>query len=512
VGSVVASCLAFLDRQVVGLEIDPRKLSFLQRGRAPSFEPGLEDLLSRGLASRRLSFTDNVSEAVQASDVVFFCVGTPQGGDGKADMSAFYSAAVAVGGALRHHHVLVNKSTVPVGTGRLLAAIVEDSLSSHRAPSDAFSVVSCPEFLREGNAVEDFLRPHRVVLGSDNATAIDKVADVYRPILEQSYDGGNALLRPALVRTSLVNAEMIKYASNAFLATKISFINEIANICDLVGADVTEVAATIGFDPRIGGQFLDAGPGWGGSCFGKDLHALVRLATDRGYQPQLLQATLGVNQRQRWSIVEKLLSHLRTLQGKHVALLGLAFKPGTDDLRDSPAVDVAGWLLSAGSRVSAHDPMVHSVPGLPDLEMSPSAYRTAAGADALVLLTDWPEYRALDLTGLREVMNGDVLIDARNLLDPGAAVRAGFVYEGVGRPVQGRANQPAREASAARTIWLEERLRAQPVNGHASPAMDDVSGNVIDVVARLGSRRSSPGAELLEWRTDGEAVPQELPL
>ena len=494
VGTVAAACLAQVGHQVVGLEIDPWKLSLLRHGELPFFEPGLEDLLRTQIEAGRLSFTDSPFEAMEASDAVFLCVGTPQGGDGRPDMRAFYSAAAAIAGALRHHHVLVNKSTVPVGTGRMLAAVVEDALPPAVAARRPFSIVSCPEFLREGNAIDDFLRPHRLVIGGDDAAAIDEVVEVYRPILEQSYPGGSQLVRPALVRTSLVNAEMVKYASNAFLATKISFINEIANICELVDADVTVVSTAMGLDPRIGTQFLNAGAGWGGSCFGKDLHGLVGLASDHGYQPQLLEATLTVNRRQRWSIMEKLSSHLPSLGGKRVALLGLAFKAGTDDLRDAPALDIAGWLLSAGATVAAHDPMVTRVETLPDLQMSETPYASAAGADALVVLTDWPEYRHLDLTALAGAMSGNILVDARNLLDAGAAGRAGFVYEGIGRS----SGEPGHKGGL-RTIRLE-----------ASPALlGNGNGNGNGHVAANGNGLHT--FDLLPRRNGNGHLPLDAP-
>lgn len=433
VGTVAAACLAFLGHHVVGLEIDQRKLTLLQRGEPPLFEPGLDELLTAQLAAGRLGFTDSPAEAMDASDVVFLCVGTPQGADRRPDMRACFAAAQAIGGSLRHHHVVVTKSTVPVGTGHLLASVIEGSLPASRKETRLFSMVSCPEFLREGNAIQDFLWPHRIIVGGDDQQAIEQVAEVYRPILEQSFEGGDPLARPALVRTSLVNAEMVKYAANAFLATKISFINEVANVCERVDADVTVVSEALGLDPRIGPQFLNAGAGWGGSCFGKDLHGLVELASDVGYEPRLLKATLSVNQYQRWSIIEKLQSHLHALPGRRVALLGLAFKAGTDDLRDAPAIDVAGWLIAAGASVVAHDPLVRQVPGLTGVEMAENPYASAAHADAVVLLTDWPEYRSLDLEALRCVMAGNLLIDARNLLDPDAAVRAGLAYRGIGR-------------------------------------------------------------------------------
>jgi nucleotide sugar dehydrogenase len=368
-----------------------------------------------------------------ASEVVFLCVGTPPGADGGADMTAVAMAARSIGAALDRHHVLVTKSTVPIGSGRWLTSLIEDALPAGSDPDASFSVVSNPEFLREGSAIDDFLFPDRVVIGSDDERALDVVAAVYRPIVTQDFPGGDAQLRPPIVRTTLATAETVKYASNAFLATKISFINEIANICDLVGADVSEVATALGLDPRIGSRFLDAGVGWGGSCFGKDLSALIATAEQYGYESALLRAAVSVNARQRRLIVEKLRRHLKILQGQRIGLLGLAFKPCTDDLRDSPAVEIAGTLLGAGALVSAHDPLVSEVPDCPGLRIVGDPYQAADRADAVVLMTEWPDYLALDLDRLRSRMRGTLVIDGRNLLDPTAVEAAGLSYQGIGR-------------------------------------------------------------------------------
>ena len=432
VGTVVSACLAALGRQVSAVEVDGARLSALQGGRLPFYEPGLEELVRAGLDDGCLRFTGDVEEAMAASEVVFLCVGTPPAPNGHADMTEVVSAAEAIGRALDRHHVLVTKSTVPIGSGHWLASTVEDALPPDVAVDEVLSVVSCPEFLREGTAISDFLRPDRVVLGSDDPRAMDLVADVYRPVLDQSFDGGDPSRRPPLVRTTLATAETVKYASNAFLATKVSFINEMANICELVGADVREVATALGLDQRIGEGFLAAGVGWGGSCFAKDLGALISTAADYGYRPQLLEATLRVNQRQRRLVVEKLRRHLKTLQGKRIALLGLAFKPGTDDLRDAPAVDVAAWLLAAGATVTAYDPMVPGVADLPRLRRASDGYQAAARADAVVLLTEWPELVDLDLAALRTVMRGRLVVDGRNAWDPTACATAGLLYEGIG--------------------------------------------------------------------------------
>ena len=433
VGTVVAACLARVGRRTIGLEVDPEKLKALRQGRAPFFEPGLDSLLPRCLDSGLLTFTSNVEEAMARSDVVFLCVGTPPAADGAANMTYVAAAARSIGRCLRRHHVLVTKSTVPIGSGRWLTSIIEDAVPAGVDPDGAFSVVSNPEFLREGSAINDFLFPDRVVIGSDDPVALDLVTEVYRPILDQDFAGGHPDRRPPVVRTTLATAETVKYASNAFLATKISFINEIANICELVGADVSEVASALGLDNRIGPRFLDAGLGWGGSCFGKDLSALVTTAEQYGYDATLLRAAIAVNDRQRRHVVERLRHDLKIVQGRRIALLGLSFKPGTDDLRDAPAVDIATSLLRAGALVRAHDPLVTSVPACPDLVLAADPYSAAERADAVVLVTEWPDYLALDLGELRARMRGDLVLDGRNLLDPRSVEAAGLRYQGIGR-------------------------------------------------------------------------------
>jgi nucleotide sugar dehydrogenase len=327
---------------------------------------------------------------------------------------------------------VVTKSTVPIGSGRWLASVVEDAVSSRRPLDSSFSVVCNPEFLRQGSAISDFLHPDRVVVGSDDPWALDLIAHVYAPIVNQVFPGSNGH-RPPLVRTNLATAETIKYASNAFLATKISFINEVANICERVGADITDVVRAMGLDARIGARHLDPGAGWGGSCFGKDLAALVATAEEYGYEASILKAAIAVNARQRTRVVEKLQAHLKSLRGRRVGILGLAFKPGTDDLRDAPAVDIIGRLLLSGAFVTAHDPVVRRLPGMAAVQLVDSAEAVADRADAVVLLTDWPEYLTLDFCELQTRMRGDLFIDGRNAFDPVKVADTGLVYEGVGR-------------------------------------------------------------------------------
>jgi nucleotide sugar dehydrogenase len=434
VGAVVAACLAYLGRRVVVVEVEPTKRDALARGVPSFYEPRLGDLVVDGLMAGRLRFTGEVADAMRSSAVVFLCVGTPSGGDGRSDLSAVVAAATEIGRHLRSPQVVVTKSTVPIGSGHWLWSAIEDAYDGSCPLDELLSVASCPEFLREGCAVDDFLHPERIVLGSDDGLTIEQVEGVLSPILDQSFPGGRPERRPVLVRTDLLTAEMTKYAANAFLATKVSFVNEIARICEYVGADVGDVATAIGLDSRIGPRFLDAGIGWGGSCFGKDLSELVSTARDFGYEPRLMMATMDVNHRQRELVVDKLRSRLKTLRGRRIGLLGLAFKPETDDLRDAPAVHIARRLLAAGALVTAHDPQVRDVPELPDLRLRETALAAASGADAVVLVTEWPEYLGLDLRALRCAMRGDLLIDGRNMLDPCELARLGFDHDGVGRP------------------------------------------------------------------------------
>ncbi len=434
VGTVTAACFAGVGHHVVAVEADASKLAVLRTGRAPFFEAGLDDALAEALRSGRLRFTSDMADAMKSSDVVFLCVGTPGGADGRVDMSAVEAAAAAIGAQLRHPHVLVTKSTVPIGSGRWLASIIEDALPLDQRPDPPFSVVSNPEFLRQGSALEDFRNPDRIVIGGDDESAIETVADIYRPVVAGARPLANGQ-RPPVITTDLATAEAIKYACNAFLATKVSFINEIANICERVGADVAQLATAMGLDERIGSRFLDAGIGWGGSCFGKDLSALVAVAEEQGYDAALLRAAAAVNSRQQLTVIDKLQRHLMTLRGRRVALLGLAFKPGTDDLRSAPSVEVVRQLLERGCKPVAHDPVVKELRQFPDVRMAATPEDAAERADAVVLLTEWPEYLGLDLAGVRSRMRGDLFLDGRNVFDPRSVEAAGLVYEGVGRSV-----------------------------------------------------------------------------
>jgi len=414
VGAVTSTCLAYLGHTVCGLDSDSSRAGQLNNGQTPFVEPGLPEILKSTLATGRLRFTDQPVEALSDADYVFLCVGTPPGPDGSPDLTQLGSAIQSLAQYLRPGVVIVNKSTVPVGSGNWTRTILEDAIGGTRQLS--FHVVSNPEFLREGCAIDDFLYPDRIVLGGA-PTDVDRVAELYQPVLDQSFDGGRRGVKPSLITTELASAEMIKYAANAFLATKISFANEVAQMCELFGADVREVLPAIGADHRVGNAFLNPGVGWGGSCFGKDVAALISSSQEYGYAPTMLQATVEINKMQLASAIRKLQRELHMLKGRRVALLGLTFKPGTDDLRDAPALDIARRLLAAGAVVSAYDPVVKSLPtDFKGIRLAQDVYDAADRVDAVVLTTEWPEFRHIDATGLRRVMRGDLVVDGRNFL------------------------------------------------------------------------------------------------
>jgi UDPglucose 6-dehydrogenase len=418
VGLVTAAGFAELGNEVFCIDIDEAKIEGLKAGRIPIWEPGLEDLVHRHRG--RLHFSTDLADALEHARLLFVAVGTPPTYSGDADLSAVHAVVGAMPATDRH--ALVMKSTVPVGTGESIQRIFAEQ-------AKGFSYVSCPEFLKEGSAVKDFLHPDRVVIGDDRDWAGDAVAELYAP------------LDAALVRTDIKSAEMVKLASNAFLATKISFINEIANVCEETGADVVEVARGMGLDDRIGPRFLQAGIGFGGSCFPKDVTALKQLAGNTGYHFQLLNAVIEVNELQKRRVIAKLQKHLGSLVGKEIALLGLAFKPNTDDMREASSLVLSARLQAAGARVRAYDPVAEEEARklIRGVEFAGSAEEVVAGADAVVLVTEWPEFRSLDLAGAAAAMRGSLLVDGRNFLDPKAVRAAGLTYEGVGRPtVNGR--------------------------------------------------------------------------
>jgi UDPglucose 6-dehydrogenase len=449
VGLVTGACLAHLGHRVVCVEKDQERLRELEAGRVPFYEPGLEELVSRGVRAERLSFTgpDGLARVVGDADVVFIAVDTPQNGDGSADLSNVATVARSIGRALAeakrgHPLVVINKSTVPVGSGDYVSMLIRDGLEEAvqgREEAAPFLVVSNPEFLREGSAVYDSLFPDRIVVGADSRGALETLRALYEPIIEQSFptelDPRPKVAVP-FVTTDLASAEMIKYASNAFLATKVSFINEVANLCELVGADITEVAYGIGLDERIGSRFLSAGIGWGGSCFPKDVAALRSIAREYEHEIPLLDATIAVNARQRKRVVSKLQRELHTLKGKRVALLGLSFKPNTDDLREAPSLTIARSLDSLGARVVGYDPVAAKAAArrLPSLKVVFDPYEALRGAHAAVVVTEWEEIRTLELERVAALMEKPkVLVDGRNALEPASALEAGLCYRGFGR-------------------------------------------------------------------------------
>ncbi len=430
VGLVTAVCLASLGHRVVGVDIDPFKIARLSRGEMPIHEPGLETLLAEQLAAGRLRFTLNYADALDGAEFAFICVGTPPTTDGGADLSQVRAATQSL---IRHtpvgaNVVVVNKSTLPVGTGDWMQAELDLGLMHTGAH---VTVVSNPEFLREGSAVADFLRPDRVVFGGSDPDSIDAVAGLY--------DGLDA--RPPIVKTNLRTAEMIKYASNAFLATKISFINEMAAICEQVDADVEQVATGMGFDQRIGPRFLSAGVGYGGSCFPKDVRALEHLATQAGVEPRVLRAVMDTNAHMRQLVLDKVRAQLGSVRGRTVGVLGLAFKANTDDVRESPAIEIACTLLAEGAHVRAYDPvaMASAERLVEGVELCVDAYAAADGADVLLVLTEWAEFQALDLPRIQRSMHRPVVVDGRNLFAPEDMAKLGFTYRPTGRG----ASQPA---------------------------------------------------------------------
>ncbi len=420
VGLVTGTCFADLGNHVVCMDIAEEKIRLLQHGQMPIYEPGLEELVQRNVRAGRLSFTTAYAEAVRGSDFVFIAVNTPSGAAGEADLKYERMAVESIADVLETYAIIVNKSTVPVGTGDWVAEIMEGRGKKRGVD---FDVVSNPEFLREGSAVSDFMNPDRVVLGSTNRAAAEAVAQLHLP------------LRAPIMITDLRTAEMIKYASNAFLATRVSFINEIAAICERLGADVKEVAAGMGYDRRIGRAFLEAGLGFGGSCFPKDVKALEYMAAANGCHPQLLRAVMEINRDQRRLAVLKLRHALGKLSGKTVAILGLSFKPNTDDMRDAPSVEIIGQLQREGAAVRAYDPvaMTNARKEMPDVTYCASPYDAAAGCDALVIVTEWNEFKQLDMARIRELMRQPVLLDGRNIYEPEAMKALGFTYIGIGR-------------------------------------------------------------------------------
>src|SRR5512134_1107127 len=405
VGLVTAACFADLGNCVVALDVDEKRVENLKQGIMPIYEPGLEELVTRNTKAGRLSFTTSYEEGLEGAEFAFIAVGTPSGVDGNADLQYVDAAARSIAQNMTAPLIIINKSTVPIGTGDWVADIVR---SAQPKPIE-FAVVSCPEFLREGSAIGDFMSPHRNVIGSLDKDAANKVAQLHLP------------LRAPIVITDLRTAEMIKYASNAFLATKISFINELADLCELVGADVKEVAAGMGYDARIGRHFLDAGLGWGGSCFPKDVQALAYMAKERGLEPRILNEVMNINYGRRKEVTNHVKHMLGgILNGKTIGLLGLAFKPNTDDMRDAPSIDIAADLVAAGAKVRGYDPVSMEVarPMMPNVDLCKDPYDVAKDADAVIVVTEWNEFKQLDLEKVKDSMKSPVVYDGRNIYDP----------------------------------------------------------------------------------------------
>jgi UDPglucose 6-dehydrogenase len=439
VGLTTGACLAFLGHEVTCVDTDTAKVDRLRAGKTPIYEPYLEDLLAA--AGHNLRFTAEYDEGVPGANVVFIAVGTPPTPDGSPDLKYLYAAAEGIGQFFSGDHiVVVNKSTVPIGSGNWVDSILRESFERHhqRRANGNFSVASNPEFLREGSAIHDSLYPDRVVIGSDNPRALEMLYTLYRPILDQSFTAPPFLPRPEemgavpLVSTDLASAELIKYAANAFLALKISYINEIGQLAAKVGADITQIARGIGLDARIGSRFLQAGIGWGGSCFGKDTSALVATAAEYNLEMPIVKAAREINRHQRDLVVEKLLSELRIIKGRTIGLLGLAFKPNTDDLRDAPAIDIAKKLIDRGAKVRFHDPIAMERFRIEQPALAPFCCETpedvADEAEALVLVTEWPQYLEMDWVKLAAVMRTPLVLDGRHVLDPARLTRAGFRY------------------------------------------------------------------------------------
>lgn len=423
VGLVTGTCLADFGNQVICIDVDEEKIATLEAGRIPFYEPGLEEMVKRNAAGGRLRFSTSLEEGVSQSDVIFIAVGTPSDKSGHADLSFVKNVAREIGSAMNGYKVIVTKSTVPTGTGATVAALIRES---QKEPHE-FGIVSNPEFLREGSAIEDFMRPDRIIIGTDSVRSMEIISEVYEPLY---------LLETPIVKTNVATAEMIKYASNAFLATKISYINEIANICERMGADVGVVAQGMGLDKRIGPKFLHAGAGYGGSCFPKDTRALVYFGAKAGYHPKIVQAAIDINEERRDEMVEKIRGAIGAeLEGKRIGMLGISFKPNTDDIREAPALEIAERLIARGATVQAFDPVSGDLAraAMPALKVVESILEAAEKADALVLMTEWNEFRDLDLAGIKEAMNKPVFIDCRNVYEPRKISDAGFQYTSVGR-------------------------------------------------------------------------------
>jgi len=422
VGLVTGACLAEFGMNLICVDNDQEKINLLKQGAIPIYELGLEGLVVKNMREGRLSFSTSIEEGVKSSLVVFIAVGTPSHEDGSADLQAAEEVAKQIGRSMNGYKVIVIKSTVPVGTARRLKKLIEN----HQTQPIPFDIVSNPEFQREGSAIEDFMRPDRVTIGAESEQAIAIMKDIYSALY---------LIETPFVITGLETAEMIKYAANAFLATKVSFINEIANLCERMGADVHHVAKAMGLDGRIGKKFLHPGPGYGGSCFPKDTRALSRMAQEKGYSFKILDSVIRVNEEQKKRMVGKIQEKVGDLRGKTIGILGLSFKPNTNDIRESSSMVIIGDLLAMGAKVKAFDPAAidEAKAVLPEVEYGRDPYDVAKGSDALVLVTEWNQFRRLDLQRIKTLLKTPIFIDLRNVYDPDQMKRLGFNYCGVGR-------------------------------------------------------------------------------
>jgi UDPglucose 6-dehydrogenase len=423
VGLVTGACFAEFGVYVTCMDKDIKKIEKLKEGIVPFYEPGLEDIVKRNLKEGRLKFTNNIEEAVENALVIFIAVGTPPRGDGSADLKYVEEVAEEIAKNMKSYKVIVTKSTVPVGTGFKIKEIIRKNING----SIEFDIASNPEFLREGSAVEDFVRPNRVVIGAESPQAIAIMKDLYRPLY---------LLETPFVITNITTAELIKYATNSFLATKISFINEISALCEVVGADVNVVAKAMGLDGRIGAKFLHAGVGFGGSCFPKDTRALVKIAEEKGVNLEIVKAAINANERQKNRIIEKIIkSFNNNLKGEIIGILGLSFKPNTDDIREAPSISIIQSLIKAGAEIKAYDPaaMNNAKDLLPQVKYCSDAYSVAEDASALVVVTEWNQFRNLDFERIKSLMKGNLLFDLRNIYEPSKMKNLGFKYYGVGR-------------------------------------------------------------------------------
>jgi len=427
VGLVTGTCFAETGATVICVDKDPSKVEILRKGETPIYEPGLQVMIDRNVAMHRLSFSLSIPDAARQSEIVFIAVGTPPGEDGSADLSHVLGVAKEIGKAIDKYTVVVNKSTVPVGTAEKVRAIINEELAKRKSDVK-FDVASNPEFLKEGSAVDDFLRPERIVIGVDSEDAEEKMRSLYKPFL---------LNHHPILFMDIASAELTKYAANAMLATRISFINEIANLCEMLGADINQVRRGIGTDSRIGSKFLYAGAGYGGSCFPKDVKALIKTAVDAGYEPHIIKAVEKTNNTQKHTLAQKVRSHFKgNLKGKTIALWGLAFKPQTDDIREAPALVFIDDMKSEGVKIKAYDPaaMDETRKQIGDIILyATDQYEAVKDADILVLATEWPEFRLPDFDRVGSLMKSKVIIDGRNIYEPDDLTKVGFKYYGIGR-------------------------------------------------------------------------------